>query len=375
MALRALSLAALAALLLPGDSTDLYFEPEAGTVLERTVELFASFDLDDAEVTVMGQTVGPEAMGRDLASASAEGSLRFEQTDTYASSERGRALALVRRLGLATFNGESLPEEGPREVEFNWDASLGRHIASLPEGAAEDPEDPMIQRVLAVMRADVDAGFLLPEGPVEPGATWTVELGPQELLDLLLPGLDLEQATQLARELAEEEFEKAPSGDQEQIQIARRLTEDLAAQLRSSFRPIEAEVTFSGFEAQDGDSLAKLDFRFDVDFSFDPAATILAALEGSEEAPQLSDFRLELALSAELSGTLLWDAQRHHSRGLRLNGDYSVDISGSAQVENEEMGEMPFSGLVSFSGALESSHTSKGPAKPDPAQPALPAGG
>ena len=375
MAHRVLSLAALTALLLPRDSTELYFEPEAGTVLVRTVELFGSFDLDDAEITVMGQTMGPEAMGGDLSEASAEGNLSFEQTDTYGRCERGRALSLVRRIGIASFNGEPLSEDRAREVEFTWDGTLGRHVTGIPEGSEDDPEDPEVQQMLKVLRAQVDPSFLLPTGPVEPGATWKVELGAQELLDLLVPGLDLEGLAQLFRELLEEEIAKQPADRSEQFEVGIRLFENLSGQLISDFRPVEASVTFAGLEPSEGGSLAKLEFGFDLELSFDPSEILLAAFKEAEETQQFSALSLELNFSAEVTGSLLWDAAQHHSRELSLSGDYSVDIAGDAAIENDEMGEITFQGLIAFSGAMESTHTSAPPPPPTEAEALVPAGG
>jgi hypothetical protein len=375
MAHRVLSLAALTALLLPRDSTELYFEPEAGTVLVRSVELFGSFDLDDAEITVMGQTMGPEAMGGDLSEASAEGNLSFEQTDTYGRCERGRALSLVRRIGIASFNGEPLSEDRAREVEFTWDGTLGRHVTGIPEGSEDDPEDPEVQQMLKVLRAQVDPSFLLPTGPVEPGATWKVELGAQELLDLLVPGLDLEGLAQLFRELLEEEIAKQPADRSEQFEVGIRLFENLSGQLISDFRPVEASVTFAGLEPSEGGSLAKLEFGFDLELSFDPSEILLAAFKEAEETQQFSALSLELNFSAEVTGSLLWDAAQHHSRELSLSGDYSVDIAGDAAIENDEMGEITFQGLIAFSGAMESTHTSAPPPPPTEAEALVPAGG
>jgi hypothetical protein len=375
MAHRVLSLAALTALLLPRDSTELYFEPEAGTVLVRTVELFGSFDLDDAEITVMGQTMGPEAMGGDLSKASAEANLSFEQTDTYGRCERGRALSLVRRLGIATFNGEPLSEDKAREVEFTWDGSLGRHVTGIPAGSENDPEDPEVGKMLKVLRAQVDPSFLLPTGPVDPGATWKVELGAQELIDLLVPGLDLKGLAQLSRELLEEEIAKQPADRDQQIELGRRLFEDLSGQLIADFRPVEANVTFAGLEPSAGGVLARLEFDFDLEFSFDPSEVILAAFKELEETQQLETLAIELNFSAEVSGSLLWDAAHHHSRELSLSGDYSVDIAGDAAISNEEMGELAFQGLIAFSGAMESTHTSAPPPPPTEAEALVPAGG
>jgi hypothetical protein len=314
-------------------------------------------------------------MGGDLSEASAEGNLSFEQTDTYGRCERGRALSLVRRIGIASFNGEPLSEDRAREVEFTWDGTLGRHVTGIPEGSEDDPEDPEVQQMLKVLRAQVDPSFLLPTGPVEPGATWKVELGAQELLDLLVPGLDLEGLAQLFRELLEEEIAKQPADRSEQFEVGIRLFENLSGQLISDFRPVEASVTFAGLEPSEGGSLAKLEFGFDLELSFDPSEILLAAFKEAEETQQFSALSLELNFSAEVTGSLLWDAAQHHSRELSLSGDYSVDIAGDAAIENDEMGEITFQGLIAFSGAMESTHTSAPPPPPTEAEALVPAGG
>jgi hypothetical protein len=362
MGLRSFSLAALALLGLPGSSTELYFQPAENTTLERSVEVFASIDLDDAEITAMGQTMGPEAMGRDFSDASAEMTLDFTQVDLYHSSERGHALSLLRTFGQGRFNGDPLPDEGPRSVQFDWDGATKRHTASLPEGSDQDAEDEQIQRILTVMRGEVDAQFLLPSEAVEPGAAWEVELGLQELLDLILPGLDVEQSMALAKVMMEEEMAKADEDQADEIAICRQLMNDLTVQMQGALKPIVAQVSLASIETIEGRQVARLPFTFEVAFDLDPAATILAALEQSEEAPELKNFRFEIHLSAEMEGELLWDVEGKFSRELSLNGDYSIDASGGALVVMEEMGEMPFEGLVAFSGAIESTHRSTTPA-------------
>jgi hypothetical protein len=360
---RTFSLAALALVGLPRDASDLYFQPAPNTTLERSVELFASIDLDDAEVTAMGQTMGPEAMGRDFSEASAEMTLDFTQVDLYHTSERGHALSLLRTFGQARFNGDPLPDEGPRAVNLIWDAVGKRHMASLPEDSEQDADEEQIQRVLSVLRGEVDAQFLLPTKPVEPGATWETEVDLQGLIDLMVPGLDLEQSIALGKVMIEEEMAKADEDQADEVAIGRQLMNDLSSQMRAAIKPMVASVSLASIETIEGRQIARMPFSFELSFDFDPAATILAALEQSEEAPELKNFRFELHLEAEIEGELLWDVQGNYSHELHIDGDYSIDASGGALVIMEEMGEMPFEGLVAFSGSFESTHRTRTPAK------------
>ena len=204
---------------------------------------------------------------------------------------------------------------------FTWSGEEGEHEVAYAEGEEGDEED------LEGLEEDMDLRGILPDGAVEPGASWDVELGVFDSLMLLGGDVVL---------LAGEEEEELLGGD------------ELEENLDGAFR-----ATLLELREQDGVRLAALRLEVDVKTWSDEEV----AEEGDEEMGEMSGTeRTEMAVEAE--GELLWDLEHGHALSLALEGTlvmvYAQDVRGSMEGESfEQATSMTFRGPLKLTLEIE----------------------
>jgi hypothetical protein len=100
--------------------------------------------------------------------------------------------------------------------------------------------------------------------------------------------------------------------------------------------------TFKGMREVDGESLADIGVRIEIDSATDFSELILEVVDkisekAGEEIPEFSFDSCDVSLEYQGEGTLVWDVTRGTFRSFDLTGDMSMgfDISMSVEVEGE----------------------------------------
>lgn len=339
-----LGLAVAAVPIVASIAADLFFHPADGTSLERRMEVYLSADLDDFEMNVMGQTMGPEEMGGDIEQMAGEVEIAFTTMDEITKAVRGRTIEMVRTFEEMTVDGEE-PEgadDGPRQVRFTWSEDEGRHTIEVLD---EDADDDDIEMARTMLSEDMSLRLLLPEGEVAEGDTWSVALGAEGMLNLFFPGVRLDGVPDLAERAAAEE-------EPEAAEFAREAVELLIA----SFDDSSIDVTYVGNEEVDGKQMARLDLTTEFLASFDPSDMIERAAAMDDEAPDMSA-SVEVVVAGNGQGHLLWNTTSNHLHSLTLEGDWTFDLEADITMTMEEMGEMPMNGIAAWSGTFRSNQT------------------
>jgi hypothetical protein len=322
---------------------EIYFEPANDTTLEHRMEISLSADLDDFEMTAMGQTVGPDEIGGEdgnLEDLAGEVELSFEVTDEIAEATRGRSLELLRTFGEMLVDGEE-PEnsdEGPQQVRFTWSEDAGEYRVEVVDEDADD-DDRELARVM--LTEDMCLRHLLPSGSVSEEDSWSVQLGSDGMVALMMPGI---RTTGIADFAAEQAAEEEPD--------AEPFVREGIGMLVDAFEDAAAELTFVGMEEVDGKQLARISMTTDFVATIDPSSMLEQAIAMEDEAPEV-DVSIQVTLSGEGEGYLLWDVDANVLHRMEVEGDWTFDIEFDATA----MGEIPMDGIAAWSGTFLSVHT------------------
>ena len=332
-------LAAAAALPLVGE---LFYQPSDGVTLEHSIEIYLSADLDDFEMTAMGQTMGPDEMG-DFGEMAGEVELTLLAVDEIDTAERGRTLSMVRTYEEMTVDGE-VPEgadEGPRQVRFTWNEDAGSHDIEVLD---EDADDEDRELASAMLSEDMSLRMLLPTGEVAEGDSWTVEAGAEGMLSMFFPGIRLDGASEfLAAAAAEEEPE------------SEEFVREAAELLLQAFEDATMDLTFAGMVEEGDKEFARIDMSTEFLASFDPSDMIERASAMQEDAPEM-DATIGVVLSGAGEGYVLWDVEANHLHSMELEGDWTFDVEADISMIMEGLGEIPMDGVASWSGTFVSRH-------------------
>jgi len=325
-----LALAAVLALAPAPQPVVIAFAPAAGMTLQRTHRTGFALELESMSLSFDGEEVPAEYLGE------MEGSLLNEETrvvtDHFAEVAEGRATRLVRHFDTLagkdtrTFEGGEEPEEvlltsalEGRSVVFAWSAEAEGYEREFAEGEDGDVE------LLEGLEEDMDLRTLLPDGEVEPGASW--ELEPQVYGGLIEPGGDLAL-------LAEDE-ESAGNGE---------LEENADGTVRATFVEVRE---------QSGVRVAAVRLEFDLETYMDEPVT-----EEEEEDIPAMEGTWRTALAVEAAGELLWDLEHGHALALEIEGTLTMtmtqDLRGEMDGESlEQKMEMVFRGPLTIALQIE----------------------
>ncbi len=323
----------------------LEFRPREGSELSKSFETKLSLGLDDLTLEVNGEEIDPAMFmgGMDLDSATVDAAVTMEVRDTYVRLGEDRPLELLRAFESMRFTAENgLDDETVDEeddelvghtVRFEWDADAQRYARSF-EGETGGEEN------LDNLAEDMDLRDLLPRAGVESGDTWEVRW--VEHLALVMPGFDL---TAIDAEDIEPEED-----------IPAEFLEGLIEALQGVFADAVAKCTFQGMREVDGAQLAVVEISSEIDVTLD----LLPQLDNlpAEVREHASFDRLDLDLSLELTGELLWDAENGHFHSLDLGGPLSGTMALEASADQDDM-EFSAYASAEFSGELARSATAE----------------
>lgn len=304
------------------------FAPAAGTTVVKTFRSSMDMELDDMSVSVDGDD-GLDGLGAPQVRM--KFSWDMTVSDEYLAVAEGRPTRLARTFEelesrteyRMSMLGESESEDTKsgselqgRSVLFTWDPRREEYTATWAEGSGGDAA------LLADLEEDMDLRFLLPDGPLEAGASWELPL--ERLLDLILPGGDLA-------------FEdSSDSTDGELDEIFERLSDMFDPSSLGSMLRGKHEVTFVGTRELDGRAMGVLAVDIDLTADMDLASMLgdLSSLIGDADLP--IDIRLDVARMGgelRLKGEALWDLAAGHVHGATFEGDMGLEVELRASIE------------------------------------------
>ncbi|HED65291.1 MAG TPA: hypothetical protein ENJ09_07030 [Planctomycetes bacterium] len=327
---------------------EITFGPEAGSSVTKTFETKTSLDLDDFTAVVDGQNVGDMIGSFEI---SVESTNTIQVTDTYDAVEGSEVAKLTRSFeeltGDAVVSIES-PMMEPQEQTTSTSSDLaGLEVVfergedgvevSFADGSDGDEE------LLDGLEMDMDLRFLLPEGSVDEGDTWSVNLA--AFKQLVMPGGDLS-------------FNAEGAEDMEGMED---MIEEIQGQFSDEFENLldgTCEAVYKGMREEDGVSLAEIAFEIELSSAADLTELIdqviqMAQDETGEEIPLVFD-QADLNVDGSAEGTLLWNvaAGRAQSLDLTSSGSFAIDLALSVDAADES-----HSGEISLEFSIGTEHS------------------
>ena len=296
--------AALLALSAPRDEVTLRFAPVDEVVLVRTFDAEASYRLSAVSYWVDGEEIETEAEPADLRMEFQE---HVQVRDTLGASAAGRPETLERAfLELSQETSWSAGEESSstsskspfvnRRVRFTWDDEDERYAVE----AADDGE--LEEELAELLDEDMDLRLVLPDGEVEVGDEWDVDV--RLYLAFMWPSGLLEW----------QEGEDAPSPEDRARN--RQTIENLSGEGRARLSEIVEE---------DGRSVAVIALELDL----------ATELEFEQEMGEQT-LTVTTQIARTLEGELRWDLAAGHALSAELEGEATRTTTRSGEVENEE---------------------------------------
>lgn len=329
---------------------EIYFRPEDGARVERTVSVALELAVSDYELTQADEPVEPGDIDESLDPDAMGGEwlLEFELVDAYEKSRRGRALNFVRTMVDGRLDGESMDEEdeGPKTVRFEWDEDAGDYTRTLVGDEEPDADD---EEMLAGLRVDMDHVHLLPTGPIDPLERWEVELGLEGLIATVLPLFESEALIEQIRASAAEDEEEAGA-----------FVEALLGELEGAFEGVSAEMLFKSVRPDEatGRTLANFDLEVDESMSMD-LGTLLTDMiaeqmesEGGGEGP-VPVIELIATIDVQGEGDFVWDQEGNHLHRMELPLEFQLNIDGRFVIDLPGLGEFEFvAGTATWDGEM-----------------------
>lgn len=311
----------------------LAFHPEKGSTLAKSFVQRLEFALDAVSVQVDGMDLSQQVSQLEFGFDS---TTTIDVTDAYKAVGEGRPLELLRTFdtlasdtNLDMSMGAEIPEmeiasdlEG-KTVAFLWNAEKDAYDLSFHECEGEDG-------LLDDLDEDMDLRFLLPEGAIEPGKSWTVPL--KGLKSLVMPGGNLK--------LMPVGGASAP----EDMEVFEGIMENVGKEFVDLLEG-KCEATLRGVETVDGAKHGTVELAIDASVSMDLREILRQVIDTAmTKMPPEVELDLEfdigtadLELSYEGTGTLVWDLTAGHFRTLTLEGDATMALKLSVKVS--AMGE------------------------------------
>ena len=340
------------ALLAPSapQATEIKFAPEPGTRLAKTVLVKRDLNLDE-----MGRTREGEGLIREDVGGWITAATRQKLIDEYLEVADGRP-TLFRRT-FSNFEGTTRMTMTGARGQQEHIAKFRSPIAGFPVLHTWIPEEQTWGRCydylaydeeqLEELQDDADFLGLLPEGPVEPGASWDVSI--EALRALLTPGGNS------GAEPAE------PGYFERMVEVG--IGGDLADALGELSGV--ATVTFEELRQDQDRELAVLAVEFSLTSVRDRTRTYLIGMpeEEKREAAQLQ--QVLLTWIANGTAEVLWDLGAGHAVGASLVAQEIVSAE-AFKLSAAESGEPTSIGQrQTYSGELRVDHTIKQAAEKD----------
>jgi hypothetical protein len=307
------------------------FHPEEGVELTKTFETRVELNLDDLSLTADGQDVG-EMMGDIEMTLTHESSVTV--SDEYRSLGEGRPAELLRTFdelesrmafsAMSQFGGDDQEVPGSSELEgtsvlFTWNEDEEEYEPAFEDGGGDTD-------LLEGLEEDMDLRALLPDGEVEEGDSWEIEL--RELESVFAPGGELSITPEDADEGEQEIFEEI-FGDGLENALEELLDGSCTATYKGTYEVDEIEV---------GEIQMALEISSTADLS--ELLQRIAESIGEQQDVEMPEFVIDLAdlsLDFEGEGVLLWNLEDGllHSFEISGSGDIAFDLSIGVDVEGE----------------------------------------
>lgn len=310
----------------PSEAVAIRFAPEEGTVLRRTYESVANYDLDEIDLRMDGE---PPPFELPEPSMSVEATESLVVVDTLGAVEDGRPETVERSfasLGWTTaFSGDDLEEAEEVEVcglegetvVFTWNADEEEYDVALDEDSEADTD------LLEYLQEDMDLRAFLPADEVEEGDSWDLEA--DAYLSLIWPGGLLQSHIE------------GEESDPVQLEMSLALIED-----------VDCEGSASLEEVREEDGVRVAELRFELEIESDGSVDVDAE-EGS--------VTLLRELERTLEGTILWDLDAGHALALSGSAENEMTSTSTQSMEDPEGGEHELEQSQTFSGSVTYSIT------------------
>lgn len=311
--------AALLAFDAPADSIE--FNVDGGTTLSKTFVTELEFALEDFVMTMNGEEIDPAMMGGEFDMDEAQGNvaLTLEVTDEYGGSSDGRPTSVTRtydvmnaeyEMGDGESGDEGMDEIEGKSVEFTWNAD--DEAFDRKSAGDDDIEDD----VLAGLAEDLDLRAMLPRGAVSEGDSWS--LGWDQMSTVIMPGLDIDAAMESGGDWMED----MPPGFAEEL-------EKVMGDEEMEF----LTCTYAGTRSVEGTDVAVIELGAEIDESYD-FSDFVAAMAEAEGGDMGGEMTLELGVSIQLEGEMLWNVSAGHAHSMDWDAEIALEVFGEMVVED-----------------------------------------
>jgi len=297
------------------------FSPGAGSSLTKTFTTEVEFGLEDFVMTMNGEEIDPAMMGGDFDMSEAQGNaaITLVVTDEYAGVRDGRPTSLLRtydsmsaeyEMGTGESGDESMDEIEGQAVTFTWNADDEAYDREAADDGDIDDE------VLASLAEDLDMRAMLPSGAVSEGDSWS--LGWDEMSTIVFPGIDVAAAMESGGDWLDE----APPGFADEIE---KILGDGEMSL--------LDCTYAGTRTVEGSEVAVIELSSEMDESYDLSDFVmdLAEAEGGDMG---GDMVLEVGVSLQLEGEMLWNTSAGHVHSMDWDAEIALELFGEMVVED-----------------------------------------
>lgn len=301
------------------------FAPEEGLTLTKTFVQKSTATLESVELTM-----GDESQEVDeVPEITIDSSETIVFEDTYTGVGDDRPTKLTRKFEeLARTREQSTPDEDVSSEEtseledltaiYTWDDDDESYSAAFDDDSDGDED------LLEPTWCDADLLGFLPEGEVDEGDTWDVDIDAWR--HVLEPGGDLSFLNE--------------DGESNSDEIDQEISDSLDGDI---------ECEFKGFREDDDVRVAVIAVTIEVEGSGD----LEEELEVEDEHISSAMQSREISVSTELEGELLWDVGGGHLLSFSAVGETNVEMNEGLTLEIETGDTWDQSQLLTFSSEVE----------------------
>lgn len=278
----------------------------------------------------------------------------IEVTDEYVSVRDGMPRMLERTFDslasdtemameidmMGQIQSEEVPTSASSDLEgvtvtFEWDGDEQEYVPGFSEGEGDE-------ELLENLMEDMDFRSLLPDGEVDVDDEWEVDLA--AFTAVLAPGGDLK--------LVPEDMDTGMMGMNSNFGSFSDWVGD----------GVEGEVlaTFRGTrESEDGASVGVIEVVVEIESAVDLTDMVLEAMDEAELPPEVQDMEIDhmdLEITIEAEGTLLWDLEEGRAESFELSGDFEFTMDMGMAISAQGM-EMEMEQVMEMSGTMTSTAT------------------
>ncbi len=342
LCLSTLALPVLCATLAPADKVA--FHPSAGSSISRLWSVKSDMSLEDMQMTMNGKPM-PIQIQMDMEMTN---ETEVGVTDKFVALREGAPKEMLRSYDKLGSSGSfsmkiaNMPE-GDKErtvaaeselqgktVKFLWNEEEQKYDLSFHESDADIA-------LLENLDEDMDVRGVLPGKEVAEGDTWEIDV--KSLRWLLMPGGNLKLKPTSSGESGEEMMPGMDDmGD---------LSEMVGDLLEG-----KATAEYKGIQEIDGGKYGVIHLTVKIASSNDMTETVQSKLKDlPEQVESMTIESMDVALSSESEGTVLWNLASGHVHSIDMSGKMKMDmdIAMKLGVQGTEMAleqQMSLSGTV-----------------------------